>query len=115
MNLAIRWFIGYGLHERLPDHSSLTRIRQRVGRGAVQRIFQQTVQACVAAGIAKSEVVYIDNSLVRTDVSWEVIAQRHAEAVSAANGHGTSSGGPSDQGAAGGGCAPSPSGKACVV
>jgi transposase len=29
INLAIRWFIGYGLHERLPDHSSLTRIRQR--------------------------------------------------------------------------------------
>jgi transposase len=29
VNLAIRWFIGYGLHEALPDHSSLTRIRQR--------------------------------------------------------------------------------------
>ena len=29
VNIAIRWFIGYGLHERLPDHSSLTRIRQR--------------------------------------------------------------------------------------
>lgn len=31
VNLAIRWFIGYGLHEALPDHSSLTRIRQRWG------------------------------------------------------------------------------------
>ena len=31
VNIAIRWFIGYGLHERLPDHSSLTRIRQRWG------------------------------------------------------------------------------------
>ena len=31
VNLAIRWFIGYGLHEPLPDHSSLTRIRQRWG------------------------------------------------------------------------------------
>jgi Transposase domain (DUF772)/Transposase DDE domain len=29
VNLAIRWFTGYGLHEVLPDHSSLTRIRQR--------------------------------------------------------------------------------------
>ncbi|MBL4556576.1 MAG: transposase [Rhodobacteraceae bacterium] len=29
VNLAIRWFIGYALHEALPDHSSLTRIRQR--------------------------------------------------------------------------------------
>src|SRR5262245_40391562 len=31
VNIAIRWFIGYGVHERLPDHSSLTRIRQRWG------------------------------------------------------------------------------------
>lgn len=31
VNLAIRWFSGYGLHEALPDHSSLTRIRQRWG------------------------------------------------------------------------------------
>lgn len=31
VNLAIRWFIGYALHEALPDHSSLTRIRQRWG------------------------------------------------------------------------------------
>ena len=29
VNVAIRWFIGYGLHERLPDHSPLTRIRLR--------------------------------------------------------------------------------------
>ena len=29
VNIAIRWFAGYGLHEALPDHSSLTRIRQR--------------------------------------------------------------------------------------
>ena len=26
VNVAIRWFVGYGFHERLPDHSSLTRI-----------------------------------------------------------------------------------------
>ena len=29
VNIAIRWFVGCGLHEVLPDHSSLTRIRQR--------------------------------------------------------------------------------------
>ena len=26
VNIAIRWFIGYGLHEELPDHSTVTRI-----------------------------------------------------------------------------------------
>ena len=39
VNLAIRWFIGYALHEALPDHSSLTRIRQRWGEDVFRRIF----------------------------------------------------------------------------
>jgi transposase len=86
VNLAIRWFCSYGLHERLPDHSSLTRIRQRWGAERFRRIFERTVQACVAAGIAKGEVVHVDASLIRADVSWESLAIRHVEAVVTANG-----------------------------
>jgi IS5 family transposase len=47
VNLAIRWFCGYGLHESLPDHSSLTRIRQRWGAERFRRIFERTVRACL--------------------------------------------------------------------
>ncbi len=88
VNIAIRWFAGYGLHEALPDHSSLTRIRQRWGPERFRRIFARTVQACVAAGIAKGEVVHIDSSLIRADVSWDAIARRHADAVEAAEANG---------------------------
>ena len=54
-DLAIRRFIGCGLHERLPDHSSPARIRQRWGDARFRRIFERTVSACVAAenGAAK--------------------------------------------------------------
>jgi len=31
LNLAHRWYLGYRLDEDLPDHSSLTRIRERLG------------------------------------------------------------------------------------
>src|SRR5205823_4141718 len=60
VNIAIRWFAGLDLHDLLPDHSSLTRIRQRWGADLFRRIFIRTVQSCVAAGIAKGEVVHID-------------------------------------------------------
>jgi len=86
VNLAIRWFAGFGLHERLPDHSSLTRIRQRWGAERFRRIFERTVQACVTAGIAKGEIVHIDASLIRADVAWESLAVRHVGAVEEANG-----------------------------
>ena len=86
VNIAIPWFAGYGLTDAPPDHSSLTRIRQRWGAERFRRVFTRTVEACMAAGIVKGEVVHIDSSLVRADVSWEAIARRHADAVEAANG-----------------------------
>lgn len=85
VNIAIRWFIGYGLHEPLPDHSSLTRIRQRWGAERFRRIFERSVQACVAARIATGEVVHLDASLIRAHVSWDALAVRHVEAVAEAN------------------------------
>ena len=85
VNLAIRWFIGYALHEPLPDHSSLTRIRQRWGAERFRHIFEQTAKTCIAAKIATGEVVHLDASLIRANVSWESLAVRHVEAVSKAN------------------------------
>ena len=81
VNLAIRWFAGYRLHERLPDHSSLTRIRQRWGAERFRRIFQRTVAACVEAGLVDGETVHVDATLIRADVSWESVAEVHAERV----------------------------------
>ncbi|EQB00791.1 IS1182 family transposase [Sphingobium baderi] len=85
VNVAIRWFCGFGLTERLPDHSSLTRIRQRWGEARFRHIFERTVTACVRARIAKGEVVHIDASLIRADVSWEALATRWVEKVGQEN------------------------------
>jgi IS5 family transposase len=85
VNLAIRWFTGFGLHETLPDHSTLTRVRQRWGAQRFRRIFERSVQACVSAKIAKGEIVHVDASLIRADVSWESLVARHVDAVDEAN------------------------------
>jgi hypothetical protein len=39
------------------------------------------VRACVEAGIATGEVVHIDATLIRANVSWDSIAERHITAV----------------------------------
>ena len=85
VNIAIRWFIGYGLHERLPDHSSLTRIRQRWGERRFREIFQRTVTACLAAKIATAEVVHIDATLIQANVNWESLVERHVKKVVSEN------------------------------
>ena len=85
VNLAIRWFAGYRLHEQLPDHSSLTRIRQRWGGEKFRRIFEKTVAACAAAGLVSGDTVPVDATLIRADVSWESLTQRHVSQVLAEN------------------------------
>jgi len=81
VNLAIRWFAGYRLDEKLPDHSSLTRIRQRWGPRRFRKIFQKTVQVCALAGLVDLGTVHVDATLIRADVSWESLAAHHAETV----------------------------------
>jgi transposase len=49
--LSIRWYLGYDLHEPLPDHSSLTRIRERYGLEVFRRFFEWIVEMCFEAGL----------------------------------------------------------------
>ena len=80
-DIAIRWFAGYRLHEDLPDHSSLTRIRQRWGEERFRRIFRRTVGDCVRAGLVDGKTVHVDATLIRADVSWESLVTEHVERV----------------------------------
>jgi transposase len=81
VNLAIRWFAGFRLDEKLPDHSSLTKIRQRWGAERFKRIFQRTVKACMDAGLVNGETVHIDSTLIRADVSWDSLTTEYADKV----------------------------------
>ena|SRR5690348_9954060 len=42
--LSILWFLGYDLNEPLPDHSSLSRIRERYGVEVFRRFFDAIVE-----------------------------------------------------------------------
>jgi len=85
VNLAIRWFAGFGLTDTLPDHSSLTRIRQRWGRSRFGRIFERSVLACVDAGLVGGDMLHVDATLIRADVSWSSLAHEYVQASSEAN------------------------------
>ena len=85
VNIAIRWFAGYGLSEDLPDHSSLTKIRQRWGPEVFRKIFKKTVQMCVDAGLVGGETVHIDSTMIRADASWDSLVDVYVDEVCAEN------------------------------
>src|SRR5207245_7463008 len=69
LNLAHRWYLGYHLDEPLPEHSSLSRIRDRLGVDTFQRFFEQVVDLCQAAGLVWGKELIFDATQVRANAS----------------------------------------------
>ncbi len=76
LNLAHRWYLGYHLDEPLPDHSSLTRIRQRLGLATFQRFFEHVVGLCQQAGLVWGEELFVDATKVRANADADSLVPR---------------------------------------
>jgi transposase len=74
--LSARWYVGYDLFEALPDHSSLTRIRDRFGLSVFREFFERIVQECVEAGLVWGEELYFDATKVDANASLDSVAPR---------------------------------------
>ena len=70
-NLAIRWYVGYNRDEPLPDHSSLSKIRSRLGLPVFRRFFDVIVEQCAQAGLVWGEEMVFDATKVRANASME--------------------------------------------
>lgn len=88
LNLAHRWYIGYDLDETIPDHSSLSKIRDRYGLSVFQRFFERIVELCIAAGLVWGKELYLDGTRVYANAKidsmvprfyWE--SQQHVETL----------------------------------
>lgn len=64
LNLAHRWYLGYSLDEPLPNHSSLTRIRQRLGLAVFRRFFEHVLDLCEEAHLIWGREVLVDATKV---------------------------------------------------
>src|SRR4051794_27700660 len=76
LNLAHRWYLGYALDETLPDHSSLTRIRQRLGVEIFQRFFETVVDLCQDAGLVWGRELYVDATKVEANAAVDSLLPR---------------------------------------
>jgi transposase len=76
LNLAHRWFLGYDLDEDVPDHSSLSKIRERYGMQVFQQFFEQIVELCVEAGLVWGEELYFDSTKVDANAAINNMVDR---------------------------------------
>ena len=76
--LSVRWYLGYDLHESLPDHSNLTRTRERFGITVFREFFERIVEECAEAGLVWGKELYFDATKVDANASLDSIAPRFA-------------------------------------
>jgi transposase len=76
--LSLRWYLGYDRTVPLPDHSSLTRLRERYGLDVFRRFFEAVVAQCVAAGLVWGEELYIDATKVAANADLDSLQPRFA-------------------------------------
>ena len=76
LHLAHRWYLGYALDEDLPDHSSLTRIRQRLGVAVFERFFERVVDLCQEAGLVWGQELFVDATKVRANADVDSLVPR---------------------------------------
>jgi transposase len=76
LNLAHRWYLGYALDEDLPNHSSLTRIRQRFGITIFERFFERIGDLCQEAGLIWGAELFCDATKVQADAAVDSLVPR---------------------------------------
>jgi transposase len=74
--LSVRYSLGYDLSEPLPDHSSLTRIRERYGLGTFRRFFEHIVEQCQKAGLIWGQELYFDGTQVEANADDDKMQPR---------------------------------------
>ncbi len=74
--LSVRWYLGYGLDEPLPDASTLTRLRQRVGQPLFRRFFEHVVDLCVEAGLVWGQELLADATRVPANADIDSLVPR---------------------------------------
>jgi transposase len=71
VNFAYRWFCGFSIEDKVPDHSVFSRARnERFGDSAVFRsVFERVVGTCISAGLVGGEGFAVDASLIAADAN----------------------------------------------
>lgn len=75
-SLALREFLGLGMAERVPDHSSLTVIRQRLPLELHEEVFAFVLRILVERGLYDGKTLAVDATMLEANAAMKSIVRR---------------------------------------
>lgn len=77
--LSLRRYISYDLDEEVPEHSTLSKARDLLGKELFQEVFDHSVRLCKAAGMVGGVHSSVDRSVVKANASLDSLEPRVVE------------------------------------
>ncbi|MGK2863739.1 MAG: IS1182 family transposase [Chitinophagaceae bacterium] len=71
MRLDILFFLGYGIDEELPWHSTLSRTRQLFPTAVFEEVFTKVFALCVESGMVSGHTQVVDSAPVKANASMD--------------------------------------------
>lgn len=70
-DVALRWYLGLDLFDRVPDHSTISQLRRRKPsfRKVFRRLFEEVVRQCIGKGLASGRLAATDSTHVKANAS----------------------------------------------
>ena len=75
-SLSLRRFLGYALSEATPDHSSLSRIRQRLPPEVYQEVFNWVLTVLAKEGLLKGPTLAVDATTLEANAALRSVVRR---------------------------------------
>jgi len=67
-HIVFKWFVGLDIDQKSPDHSTMTRFRDRLGEEGFRRLFNHIVELTREAGLIDDRLTIIDSTHVTANV-----------------------------------------------
>ena len=75
-SLSLRTFLGYGLDEATPDHSTISRTRRLFWLSTHQAVFRWVLKRLVDAGLVRGKTIAIDATTLEANAALRTIVRR---------------------------------------
>lgn len=85
VNLRYLWFTRTDLDSSVPDHSTFSVLRSRLGSELFKKIFERIVSAIIELGIAHPSSISVDSTSVLADVKLPRDAKKDTKQVTSSN------------------------------
>ncbi len=81
VNVAYRWFLGFGLTDKIPDASTISQNRRRrfVASTIYQEIFDEIVEQAQSAGLVSGRILYTDSTHLKASANKNKLDKREVE------------------------------------